>query len=197
MQEYGSERIIERTRDDRFVIKTSVIDPQTGEVLSDKKYVKWNGWKNDAFKYRGKATCVKLYMDMDWDLNGSEMNLLLMLCKMADTNSLLIMRTDKWYQKYFGKVYKSMTKEEMLENLPKKMNLTTFNRLWRKLNGKYVKKIKVDGESVWAINPAYASKITYLPLFLYLPFKDDIDPFLSDATIKKYKSLELEKWEGE
>lgn len=192
-----SKQVYERLENDRFVIKTSVIDPQTGEVLSDKKYVTWNGWKNDSFKYRSKASFVKMYLDMEWDLTAPELRLFLMLCKMADTNNLLIIRADKWYTKYFGKKYRPLNKEEILENLPVKMSLNTFNKLWKKLREKYVKKIKVDGESVWAINPAFANKAIYIPLFLYLPFKQWLDPYLSDATIKKFKNLELEQWEGE
>lgn len=186
-----------RIKNSQFIIKTSVVDPNTGEVLSDRKYVSWSGWKNDSYKYRNTAG-IRLFDDMDWDLNGSDLRILLLLCKIMNDSNLLIKKADKWYENYFGKRYIALTKEEIYENLPgKNMSWSTFMRTWKKLTGKYVKKIKVQDYMVWAVNPAYAMKSSYLPLYLYVPFKEWIDPFLTEATKKKFESIYLESWNGD
>lgn len=197
------ERVIEHIKDDRYVVKTSVIDPQTGEVVLDRRSLKWSGWKDGAYRYRVKAKPLKFYMDMDWDdLTSPDLNVLFMLCKMIDNNNLFIQKTDNWYLKYFGKRYKAMTKQEIYDNIPeipgkKKISIFTFKKIWKHLTKKYIKKIKVDGESVWAVNPAFISKTEYIPLYLYTPFKEWLEPFISESARKKFQNMEIENWNGE
>ena len=52
----------------------------------------------------------------------------------------------------------------------------------------------MDDILVWAVNPTYAAKLTYLPLYLYVAFRDDLDPFLSQVTRKKFHNLEMSTW---
>lgn len=182
--------------DNNFIVKTSVVDPQTGEILSDKRFVSWSGWKNNAYKYRIKSSPVKFYMDMEWTLSGPEWNLFMMLCKMIDSNNLFIQRVHAT-SKYWGKRYEILTKQTIFENLPKKMAISTFNRAWAKLNGTYIKRIRVENNLVWAVNPAFASRTDYIPLFLYIPFKDWLKDYISDSAKKKFELLALENWNGE
>lgn len=188
-------KIGEYEQTNAFIVKTSVVDPQTGEILTNRKFVDWSGWKDNCYRYRPRSKPVKFYMDIEWNLNGPEWNLFMMLCKMIDTNNLFIKRIHT-SNKYFGKRYEIMTKDDIFENLPKKISRSTFNRAWNKLNGTYIKRIKVDKNLVWAVNPAFACRLDYLPLFLYIPFRDWIDQYITEVAKKKFELLELEKWKG-
>lgn len=179
--------------DSYYTISTNVVDNDTGEVIYNKKYVNWSGWKNESYKFRSKAKPLKIYFDAGFDLKGPDLNVFIMICRIMNEDNLFMRKIDS-SNKYAKKKYEPMTKDDIFEILRDRISKSTFERAWRNLNKKYIKKIRMDDTLVWAVNPAYAAKLTYLPLYLYVAFRDDLDPFLSQATRKKFHNLEMSTW---
>lgn len=177
-----------------YIVTRNIIDGDTGELLSKKKYMNWSGWKDNAYKFRSRGGHCRIFFDSDFDLDAKGWNLFMKLCKMMNKNNLLIGYYGR-NQNIFKPHYYPMTKKDIFESLKSEMSLSTFNRVFKKLEGKYVKKIQVEKMNVYAVNPAFAAKIEFLPIYLYIPFKIWIDPFLSEVTRKKFENLELSTWE--
>lgn len=178
---------------DVVVINRTVVDAQTGEILSKKKYANWTGWKDDEYKYRYRNKPLKLYLDMEWDLTAAQLRVFLLICNYMNSENLFI-EFQKSIKKYKVGKFVPLTKDDIYENVKDKIARITFERAWKGLLGKYIKKIDVNGMKVWAVNPAFASKLDYLPLYMYVPFKEYIDPFLTIQALKKYQSMELNEY---
>ena len=175
---------------DVVVTDKKIIDAQTGEILATSKWANWTGWKDDQYKYRYRAKPLKLYLDMEWDLTAAQLRVLLLICKYMNTENLFI-QYRKSPKKYNTGKYIALTKDEIYEYIKDKISRITFERAWKGLTGKYIKKIDVEGLKAWAVNPAFASRLDYLPLYMYIPFKEYIIPNITKQALKKYENMEL------
>lgn len=178
---------------ENVIVTTTTVDAETGELLARYRKEVWGGWKNDSYRFRSQANPLKIYQDTDMYLSAAEMGFMVEICKQMNSENLFIgyRRPTK---KYHGEKYYPLTKDDIFYNMSRRVSKSTFEKHWRTLNGKYIKRIKVEDMSVWAVNPAYFSKIKFMPVYLYFPFKTDIDPFLNEMARTKFENVALEQF---
>ena len=163
-----------------------VIDPKTGEVLAHREKFTWSGWYGDEYKYRPKAASTQIFFDAGFDLTKQGLALYWELLRMMNRDNLLTKPVTR--RKYSSVLeYAALTKEDIFECVH--FSKSTFDRAWKELNGKYIKKIQVGDLYAWAVNPAYALKGKYLAVELYEAFSDDIDRFLNPVIVQKFKNI--------
>lgn len=173
-----------------IIYSFTAIDPDTGEIVNTGKKVRWNGWKDNAYRYRYKAPYVRIFFDANYDLKKQELALFWEICRLMNKDNLLVRKVQK--EKYSKSAeYEPLTRDDIFEEVT--FSRSTFMRAWKKLNGKYIKKIKVESMKVWAVNPAFAMKGDYLEPFLYENFEEYLCPFLSQITRSKFNSILLDK----
>ena len=173
------------------VIKTiRTVDEETGEIYYEKKFRTFNGWTEDGYKYRGRYNSLKFYPDNLPELELNVLKVFFAICNIMNEENLLIEKK-KSVNKYIGPVITPYTVEDIRENLPYYVSEYSFKKAWQKLVPKYIKKIAVNDKKIWAVNPAFANRCNYVPVFLWNNFKEDMNKNLSETTIRRYKNMLL------
>ena len=79
-------------------------------------------------------------------------------------------------------------KEDIRMRTRYRYGINKFDKCWRELTKKCVKRIKYYNYNVWAVNPSIMIKTKYIPYWLYEEFQDYMNPHLSAITIKKLQN---------
>lgn len=173
-----------------IIKKIRSIDTETGEIYFEKEWHSWNGWSDKGYKYRYRYSAVKFYPDNLPLLEPNVLKIFFDICSIMNEENLLLEKK-RPKDKYSGPKITPYTVSDIWEKLPHRFSEYSFKKAWQKITPKYIKKIKVFGKSIWAVNPAFANRTMYLPLFLWKEFKDDLSQKLSTSIVKRYENMEL------
>ena len=84
-----------------------------------------------------------------------------------------------------------LTKDQMMKGLEIK-SWDGFDGFWKELKTVgAVKRVAVDGKVFWAINPCYCNSCKYIPYWLYVAFKADMDRYLNNKTRLRYGEIAM------
>lgn len=169
------------------VMKT--IDEETGEICYERTWHSYNGWKGDAFKFRPKSKCIKLFPDCMPPISPNSVRVWWMLVYMMNEDNLLI-KVVKRTDKYSADTIIPFTYTQFKKEIKSGISDYNFVTAWKELVEKScIKRIRFQNKWVWAINPVYAMATEYLPIWLYRHFKDDIDKYISKFTVGRINNL--------
>lgn len=171
------------------ILKKTVIDPETGELIKENTFFYYDGFNDKGYKYRFRNESITVYGDtIPSTLSKEAFLLLYMLTEMANEENVLVYRVTR-KSKFSTIIYKPMTKEDMMSRLRYKYGENKFDKCWTELKKHCIKKVRYHEYMVWAINPAVISKCKYVPAWLYDEFKLYMNPHLPKAAIKKYQEM--------
>lgn len=170
----------------RDIIKNSIIDPTTGEVLKERTFFHYDGFNEKGYKYRYKdLNKITIYPDsIPVTLSKEGFMLLYMITEMANNDNVLVYRVTR-KSKFSSIVYKPLDKEDIRERLKYKFGENKFERCWSELRKHCIKKVRYHEYMVWAINPAVISKCQQIPPWLYDEFSLYLNPHMTRLAIKK------------
>lgn len=174
----------------RVIRRTTAYDEETGEIYYQQSYKTFNGWSEEGYKFRYRYNPVKFYPDNIPQLPPNVMKVFFLVCNIMNDDNLL-MEYKKTRSKYKAPEIKCFTLDEIRERLPYKISEYSFKKAWEMISPKYVRKIKFNGKSVWAVNPAFANRTRYLPPWLWYEFREDLNPYLGSANISRFENMKL------
>lgn len=171
------------------VIKKTIIDGSTGEVLKEKSFFSYDGFNDKGYKYRYRADYIRYYWDaVPAGLSEGAFMLLIMLTEICNDENVLVYRIER-KSKFSKIIYKPMDKEEIRKRLRYKYGKNKFDKCWQELKKHCVKQIEYYDTKVWAINPAIFSRCKQIPPWLYDEFKEYLMPYMSNLAINKFQQL--------
>lgn len=171
-----------------YINKRTLIDSETGEILKENNWIGYDGFGKDGYKYRNKAVHIRYYFDaIPPNITEESYTLLMMIAELANDHNVLVRRVER-KSKFSTIIYKPLDKEEIREMTRFKYGINKFDRCWRELTKKCIKRIDYYDYKAWAINPAIMNKCKFVPFWLYNDFKEYMNPYLSATTIKKLEN---------
>lgn len=171
------------------IVKKTLIDSKTGEVLKEKSFFSYDGFNDKGYKYRYRSDHIRYYFDaVPSTLSKEALLLLFMIAELANDENVLVYRVTR-KSKFSTIIYKPMDKEEILLRLKYKYGQNKFDRCWNELRKHCIKRIKYNNVWAWAINPAIISRCKQVPPWLYDEFSTYMNPYLTPLAIKKYQDL--------
>lgn len=171
-----------------YLNKKTLIDPETGEILRENNWVGYDGFNDLGYKYRSRSPYISYFPDsLPANLSEDSFLLLMMICEIANKDNVLVRRVER-KSKFSSIIYKPLDKDEIREATRYKYGMNKFDKCWRELTKKCLKRIDYYNYKVWAINPAMYMKSRYVPFWLYAEFKEYMDPHLTALTIRKLEN---------
>lgn len=171
-----------------YINKSILIDSESGEVLRENSWLGYDGFSEKGYKYRNRAICIKYYFDsLPENYDKETLMLLFLIAELMNEENVLVYRV-KRKSKFSKILYKPMDKDEIREKIRFKFGENKFDRCWKVLNKKALKRIKYNDVYVWAVNPSIISKCRDVPFWLYEAFQDSMNPHLSAVAIKKLQN---------
>lgn len=172
------------------ILKKTIIDPETGELIKESSYVYFDGFNGKGYKYRSKYDgTIQVFPDtVPTTLSEGGFILLYMLAEIANEDNMLVYRVQR-KSKFSTIIYKPLDKEEIKQRLRWKWGINKFDKYWNELKKHCIKKIRYHEYMCWAINPAVINKCKYVPDWLYDEFSIYMNPYLSKYAINKYQNL--------
>lgn len=168
----------------KYVNKKSVIDPTTGEVLKEKVWLGYDGFSETGYRYRPKSG-IRYYFDsLPGNYDKDTFLLLILIAELMNDENVLVYRV-KRKSKFSEITYKPMSKDDIKDNIRYKYGQNKFDKCWKELSKKAIKKIKYYDRMVWAVDPSVICKGKEIPFWLYEAFQESINPHLSAITLKK------------
>lgn len=168
-----------------YINRKTLIDPETGEIIKENNWIGYDGFNEKGYKYRNKAIHIRYYFDaMPPNISQDSYTLLMMIAELANEDNVLVRRVER-KSKFSSIIYLPLDKEEIRERTRFKYGINKFDRCWKELNKRCLKKIQYYDYKAWAINPAVFNKCKFVPFWLYDEFKEYMNPYLSSTTIKK------------
>lgn len=168
-----------------YVNKKIVIDSDTGEVVKEDSWIGYDGFNSKGFRYRFRGNPTKIFMDsIPSNLSMESLILLFMMEEIANEENALVRKIER-KSKFSSIVYLPLDKEEIRTSTRYTYGMNKFDRCWRELNKRCIKKLQYRSYLTWIINPAIIHKTKYIPFWLYEDFQDSMNPHLSALTIKK------------
>ena len=160
------------------IIHKTQIDKETGEILKDSRFdlIYWDEEK--GYLFWNKKSSVKIFDDIELPkgLNKTEIaNMYLLSRKMYHNTNMLAFRSNG--------ALKPMGIKEISKAIGlKERQATAFINKMRKLGilAKATIEIASKKETHYYINPIYFFNCKWLPLNLYLLFKDDLDKYIPE-----------------
>lgn len=172
------------------IVRNSVIDPNTGEIISEKTYIHYDGFNDKGYKYRFRTEgTIKIYPDsIPVTLSSEAFLLLYMITEIANEDNALVYRV-KRKSKFSSIIYKPYDRDEIREKLKWKFGKNKFDKYWKELRKHCIKRIKYYECYCWVINPAVSSKCSQIPPWLYEEFSLYLNPYMSKRAIGKMQNL--------
>lgn len=168
--------------------KRVAIDPETGEVLSEKKWIGYDGFNDKGYNYRPRSVFIRYYFDsLPANYDKETLMLLIMIAELANEDNVLVYRIPR-KSKFSSVIYKALCKEDIRERTRFVYGINKFDKCWNKLTKYALKRIQYYNFQAWAVNPAIVSKCKYVPFWLYEAFQDEMNPHLSALAINKLQS---------
>ena len=164
--------------------KTTTIDG-SGEILNAKVVSFYHPFQDGrGYNFKYKSINIKSYLDIPLprNFNDSEVGKVYRLsrCIYSDSN-LLARRTHHSIC--------PLTKQDIRDVTGLSRN--SFALFWNKIiKSKIVKPVELNGQEFYCFNPIYFNSTTYLPLYLYIAFQDELQNHLPDWVIEKYLGMQ-------
>lgn len=159
-----------------------------GEVQRHTQHTAFSRWDDDRgyklFHNRSEISAVQKLQFHD-DLTDQEVGRMCRLSRyLTPEANVLAYRGNK-------NEFKPMTPETMAKAL--RTNVRSVYRLLDKArNYGVIRKVTAEGETLYYMNPLYFSASRYIPLNLYILFRDEIDKYLPGWAIERYRLMELQ-----
>lgn len=171
------------------LIRTTRIDPETGEIINQKSFFYYDGFNEKGYKYRNKAVKVTVFPDcIPTTLSKEAFLLLYMITEIANDENVLVYRITR-KSKFSTIIYKPMDKLDVMERIRFKYGKNKFDKYWNELKKHCIKKVQYHECNAWVINPAIINKCRQIPPWLYDEFDIYLNPYIPKTAIKKYQSL--------
>jgi len=168
-----------------YINKKTVIDSETGEIIKYNNWIGYDGFNDKGYKYRNRSPHLKYFFDsIPPNLSEEAFTLLMMIAELTNQDNVLVRRVER-KSKFSSIIYKPLDKDDIREGTRYRYGINKFDRCWRELTKKCLKKIQYYDYKVWAVNPAVICKCKFVPFWLYEEFQDYMNPYLSASTIKK------------
>lgn len=160
-----------------------------GEILSERQWTSYDGFNEEkGYRYRSRQQYIRYYYDaIPTNLSRDALMMLFMIAEIMTEENMLIYRVSR-KSKFSKFVYKPYTLDDIRERLRYPFGKNRFRRNWTELKKHCLKKIKYFNIEAWAVNPAVISKCYFLPDFLYIEFKDYLNPFLTPNAIAIFQN---------
>ena len=169
----------------QYINKKTVVDAETGEIISDNNWIGYDGFNEKGYRYRSRAMYIRYYSDsIPPNLSEDAYMLLFMIEELANEDNVLVRRVER-KSKFSSIIYYPLDKDEIRTSTKYIYGINKFDKAWKELTRKCLKKIRYYTYICWAINPAIMYKCRYIPFWLYEEFQDSMNPYLSARTIKK------------
>lgn len=171
-----------------YINKKTVIDSETGEIISSNNWVGYDGFNEKGYKYRSRACHIRYFPDsIPPNISKEALFLLFMIADIMNEDNVLVRRVER-KSKFSTIIYKPLDKDDIRERCRFQYGMNKFDKCWRELNKQCLKRIQYYQYQVWAVNPAMINKCKYIPFWLYEEFQDYMNPYLSASTIKKLQN---------
>ena len=135
--------------------------------------------ENKGYRFKYKSACVVCGKDLPEALNACDVGKVCKLIRLINPRTNMLSYRTKWGHTPY-------TAKHMAEIIG--VCRSKFHVFMKKLKEcgvmKYVK--YTDGESYYSVNPIYFNATQYIPLHLYLTWKDDLDKDFPPEAIEFY-----------
>lgn len=171
------------------LIKKTVVDSNTGEVIMENSFFYYDGFNEKGFKYRYRADKITVFYDsIPTTLSDNAFLLLYMMAEIANEDNVLVYRVTR-KSRFSSIIYKPLSKDEIKSRLRFKFGINKFNNAWRELKKHCIKEVRYHEYLVWAINPAIICRCKQVPPWLYEEFSQYLNPHMTNISIKKMQDL--------
>lgn len=172
----------------KYINKTSMIDPETGEVVREREWFGYDGFSDKGYKYRHRSLHIHYFFDsLPNNLSANALFLLFMIAEIMNDENILVYRV-KRKSKFSSIIYKPYDKEEIRLKTRFIYGKNKFDKCWTELNKHCLKRVKYYNTTVWAVNPTVINKCKEVPFWLCEEFKDYMTPHLTAASIVKLEN---------
>ena len=178
-----------------MIKRTQFIDEHTGEIYSDKnKFVNSTFDEEKGYLFWNRKNFAKTYRDIDFpeEMTDAEIGKMTRLSKKIWSNTNML-----GYRGNGGIKPYDIEKIGEVIGLKYRQTLRFVNKMMRL---GVMAKVKVDvggkKETHYYINPIYFFSSNRIPLNLYLIFKNELDPFLPQWVIDRFKAQDQEQKEA-
>lgn len=166
-----------------FYKKVTSVD-ENGEIIGQEIIKFYNPFKaGKGYNFKYKSINIKSYLDTPLPkcFTDAEVGRIYRLSRYIYSDSnLLAKRT--------GGSIKPYSKDEIQEIIG--LHRTKFNPFWKKVIGNMVVKPNIiSGMEFYCFNPLYFNSTTYLPVYLYITFQDELREHLPPWVIDKYLDM--------
>lgn len=166
------------------LVELSKVVTDEGEIVKEKASKIYNPFKEGVgYNFKYKSCNIKSYLSIDLPqcFTPSELGRILILSRhIYSCSNLLARRIKNNLEPY--------TKEDIRELL--EVHRNSFNPFWNKLiKSKMIKAINIDNKEWFCFNPLYFNSTTYLPVYLYIAFQDELKEHLPEWVIEKYLDM--------
>lgn len=169
----------------KYYNKKTVIDAETGEVIRENNWIGYDGFVADGYKYRNKVPHMRLFLDdVPSNLSEEAFLLLIMIAELTNNDNVLVRKVER-KSKFSSITFYPLDKEEIREMTRFRYGINKFDRCWKELNKKCIKKVRYHQYLVWCVNPAITYKNRCVPFWLYSDWKSDMNTRLSARSINK------------
>jgi hypothetical protein len=162
-----------------------------GEVVSETTRKHYNPFKEGlGYNFKYKSIFVKSYLGISLPdiFKDIELGRIYRISKMMYSDSNLLARRSD------NKIV-PLTRDDIQNKLG--MHRTKFVPFWNKLvDNKIIKAVMLDNE-YFCMNPLYYNSTTYLPLYLFITFQDELKDQLPEWVIEKYLAMKTDTPDNE
>lgn len=168
---------------------------EDGEVVGESVVELYNPFREGkGYNFKYKSSNTRSYLEISLpDVNSDSKN------GFTDTELGKIYRLSRHIYsdsnllaKRSNNEIKPLSKQEIQKIVG--LHRTKFNPFWSKvISNKVVKEIQLDKYSFFCFNPIYFNSTTYMPLYLYIAFQEELNEHLPDWVIEKYLEMQEKK----
>lgn len=170
---------------DTYLKKLSVT--HDGEIIGERTVELYNPFKEGKgynFKYKSTNTRSYLEIPLPNEFTDTEIGKIYRLSRHIYSDSNLIAKRS-------NNEIKPLPKKEIQKIIG--LHRTKFNPFWKKvLEYSVVKEVKLGKYKYFCFNPLYFNSTTYMPLYLYIAFQEELNAHLPHWVIEKYLEMKEE-----
>lgn len=172
-----------------YIKRTNIT--QDGEIIGESTAEFYNPFRDgQGYNFKYKSAMTKSYLEIalpykdknsDSGFTDVELGKIYRLSRHIYSNSNLLAKRS-------NSVIKPLTKDDIQAIID--LHRTKFNPFWNKMiEYSVIKEIELDGERYFCFNPIYFNSTTYMPLYLYIAFQEELNAYLPDWVIEKYLEM--------
>ncbi len=159
-----------------------------GEAVGSTKIKKFYSPFQDGrgYNFKYKSTVIKSYLGIELPkcFTDNECGKMYRLSKRIYSDSNLL-------AKRVNNEIHPLTKQDITEIVG--VHRANFSPFWNKmLRNKIIKPIKISGDEYFCFNPLYYNTTTYMPLYLFIAFQDELKEHLPEWVVKRYLDMQEE-----